>query len=81
MLVRFKDVVYSHLIAGNGGIPLRPWMFILVFVVCSVGSGLCDQLRSEKSHQVCVIEKRQPQGGLGPRLNVVLQKRNGRFWY
>jgi len=40
----------------------------LVFTVCCVGIGLCDEMitRSEESYRVCVSNLRHLRGGLGP---------------
>jgi len=41
--VRSKTMVYARLIAGVAGSNPAAGM-MLVFVVCSVGSGLCDEI-------------------------------------
>jgi hypothetical protein len=56
--VRFKAYICSHLVAGIAGSNPTEGMDVpsLVFVVCCVDSGLCDELitRSEESYKVCV---------------------------
>jgi hypothetical protein len=55
----------------------------LVFVVCCVGSGLCDELitRAEESYRVsvcvsnCVGSRNSQTGGVGPSWAVALQKK------
>ena len=55
--VRCDVQLCGRLIAGTAGLsPAEGMDVCLVFVVCCVGSGLCDGLitRSEESYRVCV---------------------------
>jgi hypothetical protein len=56
MAVLRRRSAAARFLGSRVRIPLKVWMFVSVFVVCCVGSGLCDELiaRSEESCRVCV---------------------------
>jgi hypothetical protein len=70
-----------RLLGSRVRVPLRVWLFALVFVLCFGGSGLCDEsfTRLEASYWAClsnsVVKKSQNRGCLGPIWNIGLRRK------